>query len=230
MIGASRVAKSTIVFACAGTLLLLATTASPARAQVDFGLYAGPTIASFTGSYVERAIRTWGFTGAAFVEWHLSRHWSVEAGFGLAQMGAFEVKSPLHEEAHDYRTSNIVIPVAAVYRTGLSGEDWDFRAFAGGAPAFNSSCDVKLSSQFSFDEECGAESPGGELAGTDFLIQFGIGVDRVFGGGSGLGFDARYSVGTTNLFSEAKDNDLAAKNGVLDIKFRFFLPIEGPRR
>ncbi len=230
MIGAVRVAKRTIAHACAGTLLLLATTASPARAQVDFGLYAGPTIATFTGSYVDRAIRTWGFTGAAFVEWHLSRHWSVEAGFGLAQMGAFEVESPLHEEAYDYRTSNLVIPVAAVYRARLGGAGWDFRAFAGGAPAFNSSCDVKPSTQFSFDEECSAESPGGELAGSDILIQFGIGVDRVFAGGSGLGFDARYSIGTSSLFSEAEDNGLTAKNGVLDIKFRFFLPLAGPRQ
>jgi hypothetical protein len=72
-------------------------------------------------------------------------------------------------------------------------------------------------------------TPGGEIAGSDLLIQFGVGIDRIFRGGSGVGFDVRYSIGTKNLWSEAEDNDLTAKNGVLDIKVRFFIPIEGPR-
>lgn len=144
-------------------------------------------------------------------------------------MGAFEVKTPLRDELYDFRTAYVQIPIAAVYRTALFGEEWGLRLFAGGAPAFNTGCDVKPSSQFSFDEECTADTPGGEIAGSDILIQFGFGVDRLFAGGSGLGFDARYSIGTTNLWSEAEDNDLEAKNGVLDIKVRFFLPLQGPR-
>ncbi len=229
MNGAVRIAKRSVASACAGALLLLAANAPPARAQVDFGLTAGPTVATFTGSYVDSAIRTWGFTGSAYVEWHLSRHFSLEAAFGIAQMGAFEVESPLHEGAYDYRTSNLQIPIAAAYRTSFFGDAWDFRVFAGGAPVFNTGCDVKPSTQFSFDEECGAENPGGEIASSDLVIQFGIGADRVFAGGSGVGFDARYSIGTSNLFSEAADNGLTAKNGVLDLKVRFFLPLEGPR-
>lgn len=228
MVGAVRVLKIGLV-SSAGVALLLAATVSPARAQVDFGLTAGPTIADFSGTYIDHSIPTWGFTGGAYVEWHLSSHFSLEAAFGISQMGAFEVETPLSDEAYDYRTSNMQIPVAAVYRTGFLGEAWGFRAFAGGAPVFNTGCDVKPSTQFSFDTECSAETPGGEIASSDFLIQFGIGVDRLFKGGSGVGFDARYSIGTKNLWSEAVDNDLTAKNGVLDIKVRFFIPIEGPR-
>jgi hypothetical protein len=230
MIGRVRVAKRILAHASAGAVLLLAANVSSAQAQVDFGLTAGPTIADFTGSYVDHSIRTWGVTGGLFVEWHLSRHWSLEGAFSFGQMGAFEVESPLHEESYDYRTAYVLIPVAAVYRTGFFGEKWDFRAFAGGAPALNTGCDVKPSAQFSFDEECGAETPGGEVADSDILIQFGVGVDRVFGGGSGFGFDARYSVGTKNLWSDAVDGGLTAKNGVLDLKFRFFLPLQGPRQ
>ncbi|MDP2469343.1 MAG: outer membrane beta-barrel protein [Candidatus Palauibacterales bacterium] len=228
MVGAARVLKP-VLASLAASALLLSSTASPARAQVDFGLTAGPTIADFTGSYVDHSIRTWGFTGGAYVEWHLSPRFSLEAAFGIAQMGAFEVETPLRGDAYDYRTSNMQIPLAAVYRVPLSGEAWGFRVFAGGAPVFNTGCDVKPSTQFSFDTECSADTPGGEIASSDILIQFGIGVDRLFGGGSGLGFDARYSIGTRNLWSEAEDNDLTAKNGVLDIKVRFFLPLEGPR-
>ena len=227
MVGAVRVPRLSVA-TCAAAVCL-AATASPAQAQVDFGLTAGPTIANFSGSYIDGSISTWGFTGAAYVEWHLSPHFSLEAAFGISQMGAFEVETPLRDEAYDYRTSNMQIPVAAVYRTGFFGEDWGFRAFAGGAPVFNTGCDVKPSTQFSFDTECSADTPGGEIASSDFLIQFGIGVDRLFRGGSGVGFDARYSIGTKNLFSEADANDLTVKNGVLDIKVRFFLPIEGPR-
>ncbi len=216
--------------ASAGALLLVGSTALPARAQVDFGLTAGPTIADFSGSYVDSSISTWGVGAGLWVEWHFSTHWSVEGALSFGQKGAFEVESPLTAEAHDYRTSNIEIPIALNYRTGFAHDKWSFRAFGGGAPAFSASCEVKPSTQFSFDEECTAETPGGELESSDFLIQFGIGADRIFKGGSGFGFDARYSIGTSNLFSEAADNDLTVKNGVLDIRFRFILPLTGPRQ
>ena len=229
MVGPVRVLGRSLPAALVGAVCLLAVTASPARAQFDFGLTAGPTIANFSGTYVDHSIPTWGFTGGAYFEWHLSPHFSLEAAFGISQMGAFEVETPLSDEAYDYRTSNLQVPIAAVYRTGFFGQDWGFRAFAGGAPVFNTGCDVKPSSQFSFDTECSADTPGGEIAGSDLVVQFGIGVDRIFNGGSGVGFDIRYSIGTKNLWSEAVDNDLTAKNGVLDIKVRFFLPIEGPR-
>lgn len=228
MIGPVRAARLGLV-SSATALLLIATLPSPGRAQVDFGLTAGPTIANFSGSYIDHSISTWGVTIAAYVEWHLSPHFSLEGGFGTAQMGAFEVETPAEEEPYDYRTSNLQIPIAVIYRTGFFGEDWGFKAFAGGAPVFNSSCDVKPSSQFSFDTECNPDTPGGEIAGSDFLIQFGIGVDRLFSGGSGIGFDARYSIGTSNLWAEAEDAGLTVKNRVLDIKLRLFLPIGGPR-
>jgi hypothetical protein len=228
MVGAVRILKLAIA-STAGAAVLLAASASPARAQFDFGLTAGPTIANFSGTYVDHSIPTWGVVFGAYVEWHFSPHWSVEAAFGTAQMGAFEVETPLGEEAYDYRTSNVQIPIAVNFRTPFFGDTWGLRAFAGGAPVFNTGCDVKPSSQFSFDTECSAETPGGEIAGSDLLIQFGVGIDRIFRGGSGVGFDLRYSIGTKNLWSEAVDNDLTAKNGVLDIKVRFFIPIEGPR-
>mgnify|MGYP001812159283 FL=1 len=229
MRGANRSFRRLTFRATLGAIFFLAGVASPARAQVDFGLYAGPTIATYTGSYVDSAIRTWGIVGGLWFEWHFSTHWSVEGAISSSQKGAFEVESPLTAEKHDYRTSNIEIPIVLNYRTGFAHEKWSFRAFAGGAPAFGASCDVKPSTQFSFDEECSADTPGGELKSSDFLIQFGIGADRIFKGGSGFGFDARYSVGTSNLFSEAEANDLSVKNGVLDLKFRFILPLTGPR-
>ena len=228
MVGAARILNLGIASSAAAALLL-ATTSSPAKAQVEFGLTGGPSIADFSGSYVDHSISTWGVTIAAYVEWHFSPHWSVEGSFGMVQMGAFEVESPLYDEAYDYRTSNLQVPIAAVYRTPFFGDTWGFRAFAGGAPVFNTGCDVKPTTQFSFDTECSMDTPGGEIAGSDLLIQFGVGVDRLFSGGSGIGFDARYSIGTKNLWSEAVDNDLTAKNGVLDIKVRFFWPLEGPR-
>jgi len=210
-----RTVQRTALRTSVGVLLLLATSAPSAHAQVDFGLFAGPTIAHMSGSYVESSIDTWGFVGSAFAEWHFSEHFSVEGAFGISQKGAFEVESPLHDEAYDYRFSYIEIPIAFNYRNAFFGDKWGYRVFAGGAAAFATGCDVKPSSQFSFDEECSTESPGGELAGNDFLI---------------LGFDARYSIGTTNLLSEAEDNGLTAKNRVLDLRFRLFLPLSGPRK
>ena len=229
VIGTTRTVQRTALWTSVGVLLLLATFAPPAHAQVDFGLTAGPTIANFSESYVESSIDTWGFVGSAYAEWHFSEHWSMEGAFGISQKGAFEVETPLTAEPHDYRTSYLEIPIAFNYRNAFFGDTWGYRIFAGGAAAFATGCDVKPSSQFSFDEECSAETPGGELAGNDFLIQFGFGVDRLFKGGSGVGFDARYSIGTKNLLSEAEAAGLTAKNGVLDLRVRFFLPITGPR-
>ena len=228
MVGAVRISKLSVA-TCSAAVFCLAATASPARAQVDFGLTAGPSISNFSGNYIDHSISTWGFTFAAYAEWHFASHWSVEAGFGLTQMGAFEVETPLEEEAYDYRTANMQIPFAVLYRNGFFGETWGFRAFAGGVPVFNTGCDVKPSTQFSFDTECSADTPGGEIASSDFLIQFGFGVDRLFSGGSGLGFDARYSIGTSNLWSGAEDDGLTAKNGVLNLMFRLWWPLSGPR-
>lgn len=230
VISTMRTVQRTALRTSVGVLLLLATFVPSAHAQVDFGLFAGPTIAHMSGSYVESSIDTWGFVGSAFAEWHFSEHFSVEGAFGISQKGAFEVESPLQDEAYDYRFSYLEIPIAFNYRNAFFGDEWGYRVFAGGAAAFATGCDVKPSSQFSFDTECSEETPGGELAGNDFLIQFGFGVDRLFKGGSGLGFDARYSIGTTNLLSEAEDNGLTAKNRVLDLRFRLFLPLSGPRK
>ncbi len=231
MPGATRSVRRTTFRASVAALLILVADAPAAMAQVDFGLTAGPTIADFSGSYVDSSIRTWGFGAGLWVEWHFSTHWSVEGTLGfVSQKGAFQVESPLTDEAYDYRTSNIEIPIVLNYRTGFAHDKWSFRAFAGGAPAFGASCDVKPSTQFSFDEECSVETPGGEFESSDFLIQFGIGADRIFRGGSGFGFDARYSIGTSNLFSEAAANDLTVKNGVLDLRVRFIFPLTGPRQ
>ena len=229
VIGTTRTVQRTALRASVGVLLLLATSVPSAHAQVDFGLTAGPTIANFSGSYVDSSIDTWGFVGSAYAEWHFSDHFSLEGAFGISQKGAFEVDTPLTDEPYDYRTSYLEIPIAVNYRSDFFGDSWGYRIFAGGAAAFATGCDVKPSSQFSFDTECSTDTPGGELASTDFLIQFGFGVDRLFKGGSGVGFDARYSVGTTNLLSDAVDNDLTVKNRVLDLKVRFFLPLSGPR-
>lgn len=215
--------------AFAGSLVFLGATAQPARAQVDVGLYAAPTIANYSGSYVDSSISTWGFVGGLFAEWHLSEHWSIEGSFAYGQMGAFEVESPLTSEAHDYRTVYIQLPIAVNYRTRFANDRWSLRAFAGGAPAVEVGCDVKPSTQFSFDTECSADTPGGEIESSDALVMFGIGVDRIFVGGSGLGFDARYTLGTANVLSDAEEAGLTVKNRVLDIRFRIFIPIRSPR-
>jgi len=231
VIGTTRTVQRKALRAWVGVLFLLAASAPSAHAQVDFGISGAPTIANMSGSYVDSSIDTWGVVFVFYVEWHFSEHFSLEGGISpIAQKGAFHVESPLYEEAYDYRFAYLEIPIAINYRNAFFGDLWGYRIFAGGAPAFASGCDVKPSSQFSFDTECSAETPGGELAGNDFLIQFGFGVDRLFEGGSGVGFDARYSIGTSNLLSEAEANGLTAKNGVLDLRVRFFLPITGPRK
>jgi len=215
-----------------GAAALTVASASPAAAQWDFGIFAGPTNADFTGSYVESSVGTWGFTLGVFVERRFSRHFSLEAGVSmLGQAGSFKVKSLGRDSIWDYRTGYLQVPIAVNYLLPIADDKWELRGFAGFSPAFGGSCEIKPSNQFSFDTDCGgAGLPGGDFEKFDLLLQFGVGFDRVFNGGSGFGFDARYSIGTQNVLGEAAANGLSAKNRILDIKFRLFLPLEGPRR
>jgi hypothetical protein len=209
----------------------MATAASPAAAQWDIGIYAGPTLTRLSGSYVESSIHTWGFTGGLFLERYLSPHWSIEGGFNIiSQKGGFEVVSASQPMQYDYRYNYLEIPLAINYITPFANDAWDFRGFVGATAAFGTECDVKPSTQFSFDTECDAALPGGEFEKFDLLINFGIGADRVFKGGSGFGFDIRYGLGTQNTLGEAEENGLSVMNRELDFRFRVFMPLSGPRR
>jgi len=208
---------------------LLTVFPTSARAQVDFEIYAGPTISDITGSYVDSSIRTWGIVMGAVVNWRFHRRWAVESGISSAQMGAFEVKLADQDSLYDFRTSYLEIPVALQFLTPLFKENWLLGFSAGGAFGKRSACEVKEAGFPQFQLDCGEQAPGGEVNKTDFLIQFGVGMDRVFKGGSGFGFDVRYSMGTQDLFKTASDEGLSSRNSVLDIKFHFFLPLSGPR-
>ena len=209
---------------------LVVAFASPAAAQWDFIIFAGPTNADFSGSYVDSSVGTWGFTGGIGVEWKFARHFSVEAGVTvLGQAGSFRVASPTQDSTWDYRTSYLQVPIALNFLAPFASNKWEFRGFGGVSPAFGNKCEVKPSSQFSFDIDCDESLPGGDFEKFDLFIQFGVGIDRTFKGGSGFGFDVRYSIGTQNVLTEAADAGLSAKNRIIDIKFRVFLPLEGPR-
>jgi hypothetical protein len=216
-------------------LALLSVSPTPARAQADFEIYAGPTISDITGSYIESSIRTWGVVMGAVVNWRFHRRWAVEGGISSSQMGAFEVKLADQDSLFDFKSSYLQIPVALQFLTPLFKERWLLALSAGGAFATRTGCEVKEAGYPQFQLECGEtaaagqEAPGGEVGKTDLLVQFGVGMDRVFEGGSGFGFDIRYSMGTQAVFTTAADQGLSSRNSLLDIKFHFFLPLSGPR-
>ncbi len=210
-------------------LALLASTTSRADAQVDFGLTAGPTIADLSGSYIESSITTWGLIIGGFVDWRFHPRWAAQAGFNSTQKGAFEVLFAGEDEEYDIRLSYLEIPLSVRYRVPFAQDRWEFAPFAGAVVSFGSSCEIKPAGFPEFEDECGEEEPGGEFKTFDLVWQLGIGVDRVFKGGSGFGFDVRYSRGTQTVFEGATAADLSVVNSLLDIKFRMFLPLGGPR-
>lgn len=213
-----------------GALALLIASSSPAAAQWDILLTVGPTISNFSGSYVESSSSTWGIVGGVAVQWRFARHLALEGGFNLlSQKGAFKVRSATSDSI-DYRTAYIEFPIALAYLFPIADDAWDIRVFGGATPAIGTGCDIKPSSQFSFNTDCAASLPGGDFETFDLLVQFGVGFDRIFKGGSGFGFDARYSIGTQNVLEAASADGLTVKNRVLDIKLRVFMPLEGPRR
>ena len=123
-----------------GAVALVTASASPAAAQWDFGIFAGPTNADFSGSYVESSVGTWGFTLGFFAERLISRHFSLEAGLSfMAQAGAFHVKGATQDSLFDYRTGYLMIPIAVNYLLPFASDTWEFRGFGGVAPSFGSS-------------------------------------------------------------------------------------------
>ena len=210
-------------------LAVVAVIPSPARAQADFEIYAGPTIADITGSYVESSITTWGIVGGIVVDWRLHRRWAVESGITFAQKGAFEAKLADQDSLYDFRFAYLEIPVAIQFLTPLFEDRWLLGLFAGGAFSTRTACEVKQAGHPDFELECGSQTPGGEVAKNDIVIQVGVGMDREFAAGSGFGFDVRFSYGTQNVFKAASAEGLSSRHSVLDIKFHFFLPLGGPR-
>ena len=216
-------------------IAFLVTSSAPAAAQWDFIITVGPTVADFSGDYVESSIGTWGIVGGFLTQWRFAGNWALEGGLNvISQKGAFQVASAVPDSIvgiiYDYRTGYIEIPVSLNYLFPIADNAWDIRVFGGATPAFGSTCEIKPSDQFSFNTDCAADLPGGEFETFDLLVHFGVGFDRIFKGGSGFGFDARYSIGTQNVLGEAAANGLSVKNRVLDIKPRVFMPLVGGRR
>jgi len=203
---------------------------TPARGQyVDLRIFGGPSITSMNGDYVESATETWGFTGGAALAWHISRRFMLEGAFATIQKGGWTVVAAGETEPFDYRFGYTEIPILLTVLFPLSGDDWVFGVFGGGAPSFGGACSVKPVTQHAF-KDCTADTPGGELESFDAVVMFGVKMDRVFTGGSGFGFDAKFSQGTQNVLTGAADQGLTAKNFGFDVKLRIWLPLGGPRQ
>lgn len=202
---------------------------SPAHSQyVDFRLFGGPAVTSMNGSYVESATETWGFTGGATAYWHLNRRWALEGSFAWIQKGGWTLVSPAVEGAWDYRFSYIEFPLLVNFLFPFSGDRWVFGIFGGAAPSIGMGCDVKPNDETSFKDTCSTDTAGGELEKFDLVAMLGVKLEKVFSGGSGYGFYAKFNQGTQNVLSGAAEEGLSARNFGLDVTLRLFIPLGGP--
>ncbi len=203
--------------------LVLAGRAAEGQAQVAVGVVVGPSLSNLSGSFIESSELTAGLYVGPVIEWQISRHWAIETGFTILGQGAFSVVAAGEEGEWDFHVNYKQIPLRVRYLIPFADDRWVFGPFVGFGINFGGGCEIRPAGAPLFDDECTAETPGGEIASTDFQYAFGVVVDRVFGG-SGFGFDIRYVRGTKDVFLGAAENGLTSKNYALDIKFRIIFP------
>jgi len=205
---------------------LLAVRNDVVEAQLRVGLDVGPILSNLSGSFIESSSTTSGIYIGAMLEYQFHRSWAVETGFTSLQQGAFNVRVAGFEGEKDFRTTYIQIPARLRYLIPFAGDTWVFGPFVGVGLSFGGSCKVRDPGFPIFDDECSSATPGGPMEKTDFMYSLGFVLDRVFAS-SGFGIDARFSQGTKDIFIDAADQGLTAKNRTFDIKFRMIFPSFG---
>ena len=195
--------------------LVLTAGVSSAAAQTSpsFGVKAGANFANLDFSNVDDLDpdQRIGFIGGAFMLF------PVTPTFGLQVEALYSQKGAKFEENDTelrYELDTFEVPVLARY-TFPSSTNTSFHFFAG--PSFG----FKLSANeiFEFDDEEEKTDIGDEVAGLDFGLTFGVGIE--FGK---FVIDGRYTHGFTNLNDSEDDFELGeTKSRVFSIMagFRF---------
>lgn len=218
----SRVALGAVrVALCLFTATVV--TAVPAPAQWYLGLEAGPTYATWSGSFVE-ASGIWGARFAVQVEHRFLGRWTVAAAGVWQQKGASNVRARDALVAADFKSSHLAIPVTVGREVPLAS-GWMVNPHAGVATAVTADCQVKDSATFEFEEDCGVAIPATETAAVQLDILVGLRLVRSYPGGARFSAAVRHEVGLTQVLPDLVPSGESARNRSWSFTGGFSLPL-----
>ena len=197
----------------------------PATAQ-HFGLLAGPTFSTLTGSFVDGSAGS--EVGIIFrftFDTPLAGNISLATGLGFVQKGGAELELSPGGQARGFRTMYAQFPLLIRPEFAISENQWFIAPFAGPAIGFGMSCDVKPADRFEFEDSCDDTMPGGNQKVIELSALIGFNIWKSFPGGSRFQFEVRYEAGFTNVLGEASDLGQSARNRVFSAMFGFAFPL-----
>ena len=197
----------------------------PATAQ-HFGLLAGPTFSTLTGSFVDGSAGS--EVGISFrftFDTPLAGNISLATGLGFVQKGGAELELSPGGQARGFRTMYAQFPLLIRPEFAISENQWFIAPFAGPAIGFGMSCDVKPADRFEFEDSCDDTMPGGNQKVIELSALIGFNIWKSFPGGSRFQFEVRYEAGFTNVLGEASDLGQSARNRVFSAMFGFAFPL-----
>ncbi|MCP4684842.1 MAG: PorT family protein [bacterium] len=169
-------------------ILLTLALACSATAAGNFGVKGGGVLANLTGSDIEGGDTKFGFAGGVFMRAPIGK-----SGTMTMQPEVLYVMKGTQEEEQGVtvklKFDYIEIPILVKFNLSTEGQ---FRPnlFVGPAVAF------KMSSKASAE---GVSVDIDDVKALDFGLSFGGGFDLAMASGSAITFDARYTVGLTNV-------------------------------
>ena len=204
---------------------LVTLVSVPATAQ-HFGVLAGPTFSTLTGSFVDGS--TGSEVGVNFrltFDTPLAGNVSLATGLGIVQKGGADLELSPGGQARGFRTMYVQFPLLIRPEFAISENQWFIAPFAGPAIGFGMSCDVKPADRFEFEDSCDDTMPGGEQKAIELSALIGFNIWKSFPGGSRFQFEVHYEAGLTNVLGEAGDLGQSARNNVFSAMFGFAFPL-----
>jgi hypothetical protein len=219
----ARMSKRAVI-----AMILLATlcAAIPTSAQSHFGLRAGPTFGDMTGDFVEGSEgREVGVYLAVTVERQIGGNFALVTGVAFMQKGGMKLSLSSHDDRWGFRTTYLQIPLLLRHAFQIPNSRWSIAPYAGPALNLNTGCALKDADHFHFDLECEEGSPGGVPKSMEVSAPIGVAFWHEFEGGSRFVLETRLDLGFSNVFEEAGDLGMSARNNVLQAMFGFSLPL-----
>lgn len=202
---------------------------SPIYSQNNLGILVGPSAATMSGSYIKGSSGLeWGFAAFINIDKEFGDRWSFVTGINVIQKGGKKLMLAIHgDSTYGYQSMYLQLPLLIRAKFPFASGKWYVAPYSGFFIGGNLSMAWKPGEQFEFEEEGADEnSPGGKPKKLEMGIPIGLHIWRQFPGGSRFMFDLHYELGLANVFQEAQDAGLKAKNNVICAMFGFSVPLQ----
>ena len=195
----------------------------PAAGQSYLGIEAGPTSATWAGSFVD-ASRIWGVHIATVLEYHVGARWSVAVAGVWQQKGASGVQTAGGLGPVDFKSSQLALPI--VVRRAISvANGWALSPYGGVTFAITTDCQAKDASVFEFEEDCDVAFPRTAAPEVELDVPVGLRLTRTYIGGSRFVASLQYDIGMTNQLPDLVPADRVVRSRTWIVTSGIALPL-----